>query len=130
MSRQRVWTRLSRGYRSADSSAQEGISYEVIVVTHELASAFLIADRMVLIDKATSWSLERPRKCARVSSRACVNFWIGARTEVSQELDYLQMLTEGTRQAGRMQAGGEEHDANETRASDGGLFVLVGQPCW
>jgi len=25
----------------------------IIVVTHELASAFLIADRMVLIDKAT-----------------------------------------------------------------------------
>jgi len=47
----------------------------IIVVTHELASAFLIADRMVLINKARSSLWERRKKCARARIHVCASFW-------------------------------------------------------
>jgi len=46
----------------------------IIVVTHELASAFLIADRMVLIDKGNVVAIERPQRCAPARSRGCGSF--------------------------------------------------------
>jgi ABC-type multidrug transport system ATPase subunit len=49
------------------------ISSAIVVVTHELASAFLIADRMVLIDNGNI---------------------VAFGTKVEGELDYLQALTE------------------------------------
>jgi phospholipid/cholesterol/gamma-HCH transport system ATP-binding protein len=75
----------------------------VIVVTHELASAFLIADRMVLIDKGNIVEFGTTGEM-RSSKHPRVRQFLDRVPEpqVSQELDYLQMLTEGSRQAGRM----------------------------
>ena len=75
----------------------------VIVVTHELASAFLIADHMMLIDKGNIEASGTPEEM-RSSTQPRVRQFLDrvAEPEVSQELDYLQMLTEGSRNAGRM----------------------------
>src|SRR5947209_14608607 len=72
----------------------------IIVVTHELASAFLIADRMVLIDKGNVLSIG-PAEEMRSSTHPRVRRLLDrvAEPEVVQELDYLQMLTEITRPA-------------------------------
>jgi phospholipid/cholesterol/gamma-HCH transport system ATP-binding protein len=70
----------------------------IIVVTHELASAFLIADRMVLIDKGNLVAIGTPEEM-RASAHPRVRQFLDriAEPEVAQELDYLQMLTEITR---------------------------------
>lgn len=70
----------------------------IIVVTHELASAFLIADRMVLIDKGNVVAIG-PAEEMRSSTHPRVRQFFDrvAEPEVAQELDYLQMLTEITR---------------------------------
>jgi phospholipid/cholesterol/gamma-HCH transport system ATP-binding protein len=75
----------------------------VIVVTHELASAFLIADRMVLIDKGQIVAIGTTEEM-RSSTHPRVRQFLDRvpEPEVSQELDYLQMLTENTRGTGRM----------------------------
>jgi phospholipid/cholesterol/gamma-HCH transport system ATP-binding protein len=66
----------------------------IIVVTHELASAFLIADRMLLIDKGNIVALGTTEEM-RSSSLPRVRQFLDriAEPEVSGELDYLQMLT-------------------------------------
>lgn len=66
----------------------------IIVVTHELASAFLIADRMLLIDKGGVIAVGT-REQMRSSTHPRVRQFLDrtAEPEVSQELDYLQMLT-------------------------------------
>jgi phospholipid/cholesterol/gamma-HCH transport system ATP-binding protein len=66
----------------------------IIVVTHELASAFLIADRMLLIDKGNIVALGTTEEM-RSSSQPRVRQFLDriAEPEVSGELDYLQMLT-------------------------------------
>ncbi|HVH59570.1 MAG TPA: ABC transporter ATP-binding protein [Candidatus Sulfotelmatobacter sp.] len=70
----------------------------IIVVTHELASAFLIADRMVLIDKGNVVAIGTAEEM-RSSTHPRVRQFLDrvAEPEVAQELDYLQMLTEITR---------------------------------
>jgi phospholipid/cholesterol/gamma-HCH transport system ATP-binding protein len=70
----------------------------IIVVTHELASAFLIADRMVLIDKGNVVAIGTTEEM-RASTHPRVRQFLDriAEPEVAQELDYLQMLTEITR---------------------------------
>ena len=67
----------------------------IIVVTHELASAFLIADRMVLIDKGHVVAIGTTAEM-RASQQPRVRQFLDRVPEpaVSQELDYLQMLTE------------------------------------
>lgn len=67
----------------------------IIVVTHELASAFLIADRMVLIDKGNLVAIGTVNEM-QSSTQPRVRQFLDrvAEPEVSQELDYLQMLTE------------------------------------
>src|SRR5712692_4362494 len=74
----------------------------IIVVTHELASAFLIADRMVLIDKGNVVAIGSKEEM-RSSTHPRVRQFLDriAEPEVSQELDYLQMLTEEHRRPGR-----------------------------
>ena len=74
----------------------------IIVVTHELASAFLIADRMVLIDKGNVVAIGSTEEM-RLSTHPRVRQFLDriAEPEVSQELDYLQMLTEEYRHPGR-----------------------------
>jgi phospholipid/cholesterol/gamma-HCH transport system ATP-binding protein len=67
----------------------------IIVVTHELASAFLIADRMVLIDKGNVVAIGTMEEM-RSSTHPRVRQFLDriAEPAVSEELDYLQMLTE------------------------------------
>ena len=67
----------------------------IIVVTHELASAFLIADRMLLIDKGKVITLGTPEEML-ASTQPRVRQFLDriAEPEISGELDYLQMLTE------------------------------------
>jgi phospholipid/cholesterol/gamma-HCH transport system ATP-binding protein len=74
----------------------------IIVVTHELASGFLIADRMVLIDKGNVVAIGSTAEM-RASTQPRVRQFLDriAEPEVSQELDYLQMLTEENRRPGR-----------------------------
>ena len=75
----------------------------IIVVTHELASAFLIADRMVLIDKGNVVAIGTTEQM-RVSKQPRVRQFLDrvAEPEVARELDYLQMLTEERRPSGRV----------------------------
>src|SRR6202161_1308874 len=70
----------------------------IIVVTHELASAFLIADRMVLIDKGNVVAIGTKEEM-RASKQPRVRQFLDrvAKPEVARELDYLQMLTEDRR---------------------------------
>ncbi len=67
----------------------------IIVVTHELASAFLIADRMVLIDKGNVVAIGTVEEM-RTSTQARVRQFLDrvAEPDVEGELDYLQTLTE------------------------------------
>ncbi len=73
----------------------------IIVVTHELASAFRIADRMVLIDKGSVVAIGTAEEM-RSSTHPRVRQFLDrvAEPAVSQELDYLQMLTEEHRHPG------------------------------
>ena len=66
-----------------------------IVVTHELASAFLIADRMVLINKGDVVAIGTAEEMKN-SKHPRVRQFLDRVPEpaVAQELDYLQMLTE------------------------------------
>jgi len=70
----------------------------IVVVTHELASAFLIADRMILIDKGNLVALGTKEEL-RSSTHPRVRQFLDriAEPEIDEELDYLQMLT-GKRQ--------------------------------
>jgi phospholipid/cholesterol/gamma-HCH transport system ATP-binding protein len=70
----------------------------LVVVTHELASAFLIADRMLLIDKGNVIAIG-PMEEMRNSKQPRVQQFLNrvAEPEVEKELDYLQMLTEDHR---------------------------------
>jgi phospholipid/cholesterol/gamma-HCH transport system ATP-binding protein len=67
----------------------------IIVVTHELASAFLIADRMVLIDKGNIVAIGTVEEM-RSSTQPRVRQFLDRVPEpdVEGELDYLQTLTE------------------------------------
>ena len=70
----------------------------LVVVTHELASAFLIADRMLLIDKGNVIAIG-PVEEMRNSKQPRVQQFLNrvAEPEVEKEMDYLQMLTEDHR---------------------------------
>lgn len=72
----------------------------IIVVTHELASAFLIADRMVLIDKGNVVAIGTKEEMRKSTQPRVRQFFDRvAEPEVARELDYLQMLTEDRRPA-------------------------------
>src|SRR5271167_55457 len=74
----------------------------IIVVTHELASAFLIADQMVYIDKGVIIAQGTPAEMkANPLPRVRQFFDRVAEPEVEQELDYLQMLTATHRRPNR-----------------------------
>src|SRR6202166_3006638 len=66
----------------------------IIVVTHELASAFLIADRMVLIDKGNVEAIGTVDEM-RSSTQPRLRQFLDRvpEPEVAREMDYLQMLT-------------------------------------
>jgi phospholipid/cholesterol/gamma-HCH transport system ATP-binding protein len=66
----------------------------IVVVTHELASAFLIADRMILIDKGNIVAAGTPEEM-RLSAQPRVRQFLDRvpEPEIIGEIDYLQMLT-------------------------------------
>lgn len=66
----------------------------IVVVTHELASAFLIADHMILIDKGNIVASGTPDQL-RLSSQPRVRQFLDRvpEPEITNEIDYLQMLT-------------------------------------
>ena len=70
----------------------------IIVVTHELASAYLIADRMVLIDKGRVVAMGTTAEM-RASTQPRVRQFLDRvpEPEVADELDYLKMLTQRRR---------------------------------
>jgi phospholipid/cholesterol/gamma-HCH transport system ATP-binding protein len=70
----------------------------IIVVTHELASAYLIADRMVLIDKGHVVAMGTTAEM-RASTQPRVRQFLDRvpEPEVAHEMDYLQMLTQERR---------------------------------
>ena len=67
----------------------------IVVVTHELASAFLIADRMLLIDKGNIVADGTPQEL-RESQHPRVRQFLDRipEPELTGEIDYLQMLTD------------------------------------
>ena len=77
----------------------------IIVVTHELASAFLIADRMVLIDKGVIEAIGTVEEM-KASTQPRVRQFLDRVPEpdLEGELDYLQTLTERYRRHGRARA--------------------------
>jgi phospholipid/cholesterol/gamma-HCH transport system ATP-binding protein len=66
----------------------------ILVVTHELASAFLIADRMILVDKGYVVANGTPGQL-RADTNPRVRQFLDRvpEPEVAAEIDYLQMLT-------------------------------------
>lgn len=66
----------------------------IVVVTHELASAFLIADRMILLDKGNIVANGTPAEL-RESQQPRVRQFLDRipEPEIDGEIDYLQMLT-------------------------------------
>ena len=66
----------------------------ILVVTHELASAFLIADRMILVDKGNIAASGTPEQL-QASTVPRVRQFLDRvpEPEVAAEFDYLQMLT-------------------------------------
>jgi len=66
----------------------------ILVVTHELASAFLIADRMVLLDKGNIVADGTPQEL-KASHEPRVRQFLDRvpEPEIAGEMDYLQMLT-------------------------------------
>jgi phospholipid/cholesterol/gamma-HCH transport system ATP-binding protein len=82
---------------------KKAFNMTIIVVTHELASAFLIADQMLLVDKGNIVAHGTP-DFMRSSTQPRVRQFLDrvAEPEVAQELDYLQMLTGGTATTGQL----------------------------
>ena len=66
----------------------------IVVVTHELASAFLIGDRMILLDKGVIVANGTPQEL-QASTQPRVRQFLDRvpEPELSEEMDYLQMLT-------------------------------------
>ena len=82
-------------------SLKKAYAMSMVVVTHELASAFLIADRMLLIDRGNIIAIGTKQELA-TSSNARVRQFLDRVPEpqVEDELNYLQMLT-GNRETRR-----------------------------
>jgi phospholipid/cholesterol/gamma-HCH transport system ATP-binding protein len=80
---------------------KKAYAVSMVVVTHELASAFLIADRMLLIDRGEIITIGTKQELA-ASTNARVRQFLDRvpESQVEDELNYLQMLIED-RKTGR-----------------------------
>jgi phospholipid/cholesterol/gamma-HCH transport system ATP-binding protein len=94
---------IAAGIDSLILQLKKAFRMTMIVVTHELASAFLIADHMLLIDKGHNIAFGTVDQM-RSSTEPRVRQFLDrvAEPEVAQELDYLQMLTGETKDTGQM----------------------------
>jgi phospholipid/cholesterol/gamma-HCH transport system ATP-binding protein len=74
---------------------KQAFKMTIVVVTHELASAFLIADRMILLDKGYIVADGTPQELQQ-SQHPRVRQFLDRRPEpeLTGEIDYLQMLTD------------------------------------
>lgn len=79
-------------------SLKKAYGLTMVVVTHELASAFLIADRMILIDRGNIAAMG-PVEEVRNSSDARVRQFLDRIADTTQDddVDHLRMFTEGIR---------------------------------
>ncbi len=86
---------IAAGIDSLILKLKKAFRMTLVVVTHELSSAFLIADRMVLIDKGHIVAIGT-REELQASTHPRVRQFLDRvpEPEVQEELDYLQMLTE------------------------------------
>jgi phospholipid/cholesterol/gamma-HCH transport system ATP-binding protein len=79
-------------------SLKKAYAISMVVVTHELASAFLIADRMILIDRgniAAMGTVEEVKNSRRPRVRQFLDRI--ADTTQDDDVDHLRMYTEGIR---------------------------------
>ncbi len=85
---------IAAGIDNLIQKLQKAFRMTIVVVTHELASAFLIADRMLLIDKGNLVA-QGTKEEMRNNPHPRVRQFLDriAEPEVSEEMDYLQMLT-------------------------------------
>ena len=79
-------------------SLKKAYSLSMVVVTHELASAFLIADRIILVDRGDIVAMG-PVEEVRNSSHPRVRQFLDRIPDSTQddEVDHLRMFTEGIR---------------------------------
>ncbi|MGA3242060.1 MAG: ABC transporter ATP-binding protein [Bryobacteraceae bacterium] len=77
-------------------SLKKAYSLSMVVVTHELASAFLIADRIILIDRGNIVAIG-PAEEVRNSSQPRVRQFLDRVADSTQDdgVDHLRMFTEG-----------------------------------
>ena len=77
---------------------KQAYSMTMVVVTHELASAFLIADRMILIDRGNIVAMG-PTQEVRESRHPRVRQFLDRVADTTQDgdVDHLRMFTEGIR---------------------------------
>jgi len=75
---------------------KKAYSMSIVVVTHELASAFLIADRILLIDRGNILA-DGPAREVRESTQPRVRQFLDriADSTADDEVDHLRMFTEG-----------------------------------
>jgi phospholipid/cholesterol/gamma-HCH transport system ATP-binding protein len=75
---------------------KKAYSMTIIVITHELASAFLIADRIILIDRGNILAMG-PSKEIQQSTQPRVRQFLDriADSTADDEIDHLRMYTEG-----------------------------------
>jgi phospholipid/cholesterol/gamma-HCH transport system ATP-binding protein len=74
---------------------KKAYAISMVVVTHELASAFLIADRMLLIDRGDIVAIGTKEELAASTTPRVRQFLDRVpEPQVEDELNYLQMLTE------------------------------------
>ncbi|HMD32003.1 MAG TPA: hypothetical protein VKG84_08835, partial [Candidatus Acidoferrales bacterium] len=85
---------IAAGIDSLILKLQKAFRMTIIVVTHELASAFLIADRMLMIDKGNILAFgtrDEMQNCKVPRVRQFLDRV--PEPEVAEEMNYLQMLT-------------------------------------
>jgi phospholipid/cholesterol/gamma-HCH transport system ATP-binding protein len=77
-------------------SLKKAYSLSMVVVTHELASAFLIADRIILIDRGNILTIG-PAEEVRNSRQPRVRQFLDRVADSTQddEVDHLRIFTEG-----------------------------------
>jgi phospholipid/cholesterol/gamma-HCH transport system ATP-binding protein len=77
---------------------KKAYAMSIVVVTHELASAFLIADRIILIDRGNILAMG-PSKEIQQSTQPRVRQFLDriADSTADEEVDHLRLFTEGIR---------------------------------
>lgn len=87
---------MAAGIDDLIMNLKKAYAMSIIVVTHELASAFLIADRIILIDRGNILAMG-PAKEVQQSTQPRVRQFLDriADSTADDEVDHLQIFTEG-----------------------------------